>query len=69
MTIDTTDRKPLATAEQVSEYLGVPPGTVDAWRTRGGGPRFSRVGRHVRYRWADVDRWLDQQANEPGDAT
>lgn len=26
------------------------------------GPRWSKVGRHVRYRWSDIEKWLDQQA-------
>lgn len=53
---------PLATPEQVSEYLGVPVQTLYMWRYRGTGPRSSRVGRHIRYRWVDVERWLDEQA-------
>lgn len=46
----------LATAEQVSEYLGVPVTTLHAWRYRGTGPRASKVGRWLRYRWAVLAR-------------
>lgn len=56
------ERRPLATAEQVSEYLGVPVDTLYAWRYRSTGPRASKVGRHIRYRWEDVDAWLDAQS-------
>jgi hypothetical protein len=42
----------------------VPPRTVYNWRTRGLGPRGIRVGRHVRYRLADVDAWLDGLADQ-----
>ena len=54
----------LATAEQLSEFLGVPVATLYQWRHRGIGPRASKVGRHLRYRWSDVEKWLDQQAND-----
>jgi predicted DNA-binding transcriptional regulator AlpA len=30
-------------------------------RWQGGGPRFIRVGRHVRYRKSDVVAWIEQQ--------
>lgn len=56
------DRRPLATSADVAEYLGVPVRTLDVWAYKGIGPRYSRVGRHRRYRWPDLDRWLDDQA-------
>ncbi|MEV8396187.1 helix-turn-helix domain-containing protein [Streptomyces sp. NPDC057596] len=46
------------TPETLAEYLGVPVKTVYRWNYTGTGPVFSRVGRHVRYRPADVDAWL-----------
>lgn len=55
-------KRPLATPEEVSEYYGVPVQTLYVWRHRGIGPRGSKVGRHVRYRWEDVEKWLDDQA-------
>lgn len=36
--------------------------TLRAWRYRGTGPRFIRVGRHVRYRRVDVEAWLEELA-------
>jgi excisionase family DNA binding protein len=49
---------PHISSEQLAERLGVPPETVAAWRRkRTGGPPFMRVGRHVRYRVADVLAW------------
>lgn len=56
-----TDRRPLASQDEVAAYLGVPKRTVIDWRRRGIGPRGRKVGRHVRYRWADVERWFDEQ--------
>lgn len=55
-------RRPLATTEEVAEYLGVPVQTLYQWRLKGIGPRGSRVGRHIRWDWADVDSWLEEQA-------
>lgn len=56
------DTRALGDESEVAEFLRVPPGTLRMWRYRGTGPRWSRVGRHIRYRWADVESWLDQQA-------
>lgn len=57
-----SDRRALATTEEVAAYLGVPPRTLQRWRYRGTGPRWAPVGRHVRYDWADVEKWFDSQA-------
>jgi len=51
----------MASIEEVSEYLGVPVQTLYSWRARRQGPPAARIGRHLRYRWADVDAWVDQQ--------
>lgn len=51
----------LMTPIDVSHYLGVPPGTLANWRYLGRGPAFLRVGRHVRYRAADVTAWVEAQ--------
>lgn len=34
---------------QAGEYLGVSVRTLQAWRVRGGGPRYVKIGRAVRY--------------------
>jgi excisionase family DNA binding protein len=57
-----TSTRPLASAHEVGDYLQVPAHTLAQWRHRGIGPRYHRVGKHVRYRWADVDAWVDEQA-------
>jgi excisionase family DNA binding protein len=51
--------EPLMSPFDVAKYLGVPLRTVYRWRSRGNGPRGYRVGRHVRYRCSDVERWLE----------
>ncbi|MGY1705522.1 helix-turn-helix transcriptional regulator [Geodermatophilus sp. SYSU D00697] len=52
----------LMTVQDVAAYLGVPVATVYQWNSRGQGPRRYRLGKHVRYRRADVDAWIDQVA-------
>jgi excisionase family DNA binding protein len=56
----------LMTVEALAEYLGVPVATVYAWNSRDTGPKRSRIGKHVRYRRADVDAWIDQRATPAG---
>lgn len=55
----------LATPAEVSEYLRVPITTLHQWRYRKAGPPAHRVGRHLRYRWADVEQWVSSQGAEP----
>ncbi|MCG3040262.1 helix-turn-helix domain-containing protein [Streptomyces sp. S1A] len=62
----TDERRALATPQELADYLGVPVSTLHQWRWMGIGPKGVRVGRHLRYRWGDVDRWLDEQ--QSGDA-
>jgi excisionase family DNA binding protein len=52
------DERLLSVAE-VASYLGVPVKTLYQWRHKGVGPRAMRVGRHLRYRRSELDRWLD----------
>lgn len=52
------------TPAQASEYLQVPVETLRRWRSVGIGPRHAKVGRHVRYRRAALDRWLDERERE-----
>lgn len=48
----------------LADYLGVPLATVYAMNHKGTGPRRIKVGKHVRYRQADVDAWLDERSVE-----
>ena len=52
----------LWTPEDLSDYLVVPVNTLYQWNYKGSGPRPIRVGRHVRYREADVQAWLELQS-------
>lgn len=56
------DRGVLLTRSEAAEYLGVAAGTLACWAVTGAHDLpFERVGRQVRYRKADLDRWLDGQ--------
>ena len=46
---------------QLAAYLGVPVKTIHQWRYLQKGPRGFRVGRHLRFRPADVRAWEDEQ--------
>ncbi len=57
----TPDRRPLLSAEELADFLGVPLSTLYGWNHRRQGPRALKVGRHLRYRWAEVEAWLTAQ--------
>ena len=52
---------PLLNQDQAAEALAVPPRTLERWRSHGGGPPFVRVGRHVRYRFRDLQAWIESR--------
>ena len=51
----------LMTVQDVARYLRVPVGTLRNWRVTGDGPPAARIGRHVRYRRADVESWVAER--------
>lgn len=53
--------EPLASRGEVAAYLGVPATTLDQWASNGTGPAYIRVGRYAKYRWSDVDAWIESQ--------
>jgi hypothetical protein len=52
----------LWTPAQVAAYYKIPIRTLHQWRWQGVGPRAAKIGRHLRYRKVDLDRYFDQQA-------
>jgi excisionase family DNA binding protein len=61
MLTNSADADDLLTVEDLSVTLKVPVTTVYAWRHKGHGPPAIKVGRYLRYRRRDVDRWLDER--------
>lgn len=44
--------------------LGLHPNTLEKFRTYGGGPKFVKIGRTVRYRPLDLDSWTEARVVE-----
>jgi excisionase family DNA binding protein len=57
----------LMTLLEVSQLLAVPVATLYRWRRTGDGPTGYRIGRHVRYRRAAVEAWIEAQADQRPD--
>ena len=55
----TFDPEFLLTETQASELTGLSVRTLQAWRVRGEGPVFVKLGRAVRYRRRDLLAWVD----------
>jgi excisionase family DNA binding protein len=51
--------EPLASTEEVAEYLGVKPQTLGYWAHKGKGPSYIKLDGRRRYSWADVRAWLE----------
>ncbi len=51
----------LLTRDEVAAWLKIPAKTLDEWAYRGVGPRYMRLGRHARYRLADIKSWMESQ--------
>lgn len=55
----TATVRDMLTENQAAEMIGLQPGTLTNWRSRGVyGLPFVKVGRLVRYRRSDVEKWL-----------
>lgn len=56
---DDLDR--LLHEQAAADLLAISFRTLQAWRVRGGGPRFCKIGRAVRYRRRDLIAWVEEQ--------
>ncbi len=56
----------LLTVQDLADYLDVPIATIYAWRYRRQGPPGFRVGRHLRFRWSDIESWIDDRIGTTG---
>ena len=54
----------LLSTPEVARLLGLSPNTVKYWRRRSQrtGPKFVRLGKHVRYSWKDLSDYLKSRA-------
>ncbi len=51
----------LMTLKEVAALVRVPEATLRYWRHLGTGPVSFKLGRHVLYRRADIDAWINAQ--------
>lgn len=49
----------LWSTQELANFLGLPVQTIYQWRKRKYGPPGRRMGRHIRYRQSEVERWID----------
>ena len=49
------------TSEEAAAYLRSSPSTLAKLRLYGSGPVFTRIGRVIRYRRSDLDRWMSEK--------
>lgn len=56
----TALRAEKATPEELAAYLHRSEGTLANWRSRGKGPKYTKIG-GILYDWADVYEWEKSQ--------
>jgi hypothetical protein len=61
----TADHEPeLLTITEAADVLRAPVATLRYWRHLGTGPNSFRLGRRVFYSRADLETWIDAQADQ-----
>ena len=50
------------TDAEAARFLSLSPGWMRQLRLLGGGPRYSKLGRAVRYRFADLIAWAEERS-------
>ncbi|WP_082680894.1 helix-turn-helix transcriptional regulator [Mycolicibacterium novocastrense] len=53
---------------ELADRLGLPAKTLAQWASKGTGPIYARMGRHVRYRLSDVLEWEAARVEEQHEA-
>ena len=53
-----TEPQTYYTVAEAANFLRYACTTLDVWRSEGRGPNYIKVGRSIRYRRADIDRWM-----------
>ncbi len=58
------EEHPLLTEVEAAERLNLKPRTLQAWRLRGGGPPYAKLGSSVRYEVGRLNRWVEQRLRQ-----
>ena len=53
----TDDTAPNLSPQDLADRYNLPLETIYGWNKTGGGPKYLKIGRHVRYRLSDVVAW------------
>jgi predicted DNA-binding transcriptional regulator AlpA len=63
-----TEIRRLATVDDFCQYAGLTRGQAAQLRYMGDGPAFVKVtGRQVRYRWSDIEKWVESRTRSRTD--
>ncbi|WP_232241389.1 AlpA family transcriptional regulator [Kutzneria sp. 744] len=54
--------EPLWSPEDLASFLKLPEKTLTKWRSDGTGPRWLKIGKHVRYNPKEVRDWMELRA-------
>lgn len=66
--MENTPIASLASPQEVAEVIGLTVTALANMRMTGTGPKFVRLGpRHIRYRWADVEAWMNENTHQSTD--
>lgn len=63
--MDQPAHEPLWSTQDLADFCGVPLSTVFRWNHEGTGPTRISLGKRVKYRPADVVRWIESRAHAP----
>lgn len=55
---------PLWSTDDLAAFLKLPAKTIRDWRHKGTGPKYARLGKHVRYNPADVLEWIKNSGHD-----
>lgn len=50
---------------EAAQYIGISRGSLERWRLTRDGPPFVRIGKSVRYRRLDLDKFMDERLVMP----
>ncbi len=62
--MSTLTTSPLLTPEEAAKWLRATTHSLERWRSAGGGPTFTKIGRRVVYSLADLEAWVARQRRE-----
>lgn len=61
------EREEILTIDEVAAWVRLPRQTLYSMRARGLGPPAAKLGKHLRYRRSDVERWIQDHLDDWAD--